>query len=97
MGNKCQEKKKMSKECSECGNEMKKVEVHIEDANTTVSSMQCPSCGHAEFDQEDAKAVVSELRNKDENKLAEIEKKLKEYGERLKLLERMNQPDKTTS
>lgn len=78
----------MKKECPECGSELKKVEVRIEDANTTVTSLQCPSCEHIDFDEEDAEVVVSELRNKHEGKLEEIEKKLKEYGERLRLLER---------
>jgi hypothetical protein len=73
--------------CPECGNELKEVEVKIEDADTTVKSFQCPSCNYIEFDSKDSKEVISELKGKEENKLHEIEMKLKEYNRRLKILE----------
>ena len=48
--------------CPDCNKELKEVMVVIEDAKSPVKSLQCEECGYVEFDQDDAKEVVEELR-----------------------------------
>ena len=49
--------------CKKCGEDMEKVIVEIEGADSKAVSYQCPS-GHVEFEKESAAKVVKELKMK---------------------------------
>ena len=59
--------------CAECGKEMDKTSVSVENTEARVRSLQCPECGHIEFEPESAKEAVSEMRTRAEGPALEME------------------------
>ncbi len=64
------------RKCAECGREMEKASVSVENAEASVWSFQCIACGHIEFEPETAKEVISELRSREEGPALEMEQKI---------------------
>lgn len=62
--------------CPDCGKEMEKVQVLVEDAESKAESLQCGECGHVEFEPQSAKAVVTELRLRGPVPALEIEQRI---------------------
>ncbi len=65
-------KEKMNKKCLECGSELVRVEVSVDDADSRAVSWQCESYGHFEFEEESSNKVVNELKSKQGSSNMEI-------------------------
>jgi len=50
--------------CRECGNDLVRVEVAVEDADSKAISLQCPACGYMEFEEESSNKIINELKPK---------------------------------
>jgi beta-lactamase class D len=51
--------------CPECNKKLEKIEVNIEDAETTAISYQCPNCDHFNFEPESTMKIINELKEKE--------------------------------
>ncbi len=50
--------------CKECGNDLVRVEVAVEDADSKVISLQCPACGYMEFEEKSSNKIIDGLKSK---------------------------------
>ena len=50
--------------CRECGNDLVRVEVAVEGADSKAISLQCPACGYMEFEEESSNKIINELKSK---------------------------------
>lgn len=55
---------KMDK-CPKCSGKMKEVKVKIQDADSLVTSYQCPKCGYFDFEENSINKAVNEIKLKE--------------------------------
>lgn len=54
----------MRRVCSDCGKEMRKIDVEVEEAKTKGVGWECSSCGNLEFEKASSKKILNELKAK---------------------------------
>jgi len=53
------------KTCPKCKSQLKKVKVNVQDADSPVTSYQCPNCDYFDFEEKSMKKVVAEIKVKE--------------------------------
>ena len=51
--------------CQNCGNELKQINVKIQDADSLATSYQCSNCGYFDFEEKSINKVIDEIRSKE--------------------------------
>lgn len=51
--------------CPKCKNQMKKIKVKIQDADSLVTSYQCGKCGYFDFEDESINKAIKEIKAKE--------------------------------
>ena len=51
--------------CPECNNELKRINVKIQDADSPVTSYQCLKCGYFDFEKSSINKAINEIKEKE--------------------------------
>lgn len=51
--------------CPQCHQNLKEIEVRIQDADSPVTSYQCGNCGYFDFEEKSMNRAITEIKTKD--------------------------------
>jgi len=51
--------------CPKCNNELKRINVNIQDADSPVTSYQCLKCGYFDFEKSSINKAINEIKEKE--------------------------------